>query len=904
MNKLQKYDNFDFMTKSESEIRKTIIDKKLKEIGWQIIHYEKIENCDLTNHAVEEYPTENGPADYALFVNNKLLGIIEAKKVEIDPQNVLEQAKRYSKGCKETIGVWNDFKVPFLYSTNSEQIWFADVRDEIYYARELINFHTPTALEERFGRNFETAKKWLKENPIEFEKLRPYQKEAIAAIEKSLIENKRNLMLAMATGTGKTFTLVSSIYRLIKSGFARRVLFLVDRRALAAQAAQAFATFVTPSGNKFNQEYEVYSQKFRREDFDENERFNVEVLPNDYLTNPNSSHTFVYVSTIQRMAINLFGREGAFEENQSDPEITEDAENINIPIHAFDVIIADECHRGYTSKDMNVWRNVLNHFDSIKIGLTATPAAHTVAYFGHPVFKYSYEQAVLDGFLADYRAIKIKSDVRINGIFLNEGELVGIKDPSTGKEKIDELEDEREFNSEEIERSITAPDSNRKILEEIKKYTEEHENQTGRFPKTLIFAVNDIPHISHCDQIVRLAREIFRRGDDFVQKITGNPSVDRPLEKIRHFRNRPNPGIVVTVDMLSTGVDIPALEFIVFMRPVKSRILWAQMLGRGTRKCPDINKEYFTIFDCFNGTLIEYFKNATDFEISIDESTSSIKTEEIIENIWNNIETDYNIKRLIKRLRRIADTMSSEARELFAKFIPDGNMNKFIDALREGLKDKFTETMNILRNEEFQNLLINYPRAVKPFYIAYTVTDNVVSEQLFKYDDKELKPSDYLEEFSKFINENKDKIEPLKILFENPRRWNTQALTELRDILKKKDFDEKKLQEAVLLSKNKAMADIISIIKNAINKSNPLMTAEERVENAFAKLKNEYQFNQQQLEWLNYIKEHLIVNLAIEKENFDLVPILEQHGGLERAKRIFGEDLEKLIEDINFKLVA
>jgi len=760
------------MTESEWQTRKTRIDAQLKALNpaWEIIPYNKnLDISSLKHHAVEEFPTDNGPADYALFVNGKLLGIIEAKKVAINPQNVLEQAKRYSSGCKNTIGVWNSFKVPFLYSSNGEQIWFADIRENNYYSRELLNFHTPDALEEMFNRNLQKAKQWFVENPIDFERLRPYQKDAISAVEIGLIDNKRKMMLAMATGTGKTFTTVCMIYRLIKSGYAKRILFLVDRRALAAQAAQAFSAFITPNGNKFNQEYEVFSQRFKKEDFEEGEKFDIGVMPNEYLTMPTSAHTFVYVSTIQRMAINLFGREGSFSQGESDPEIDEESDKITIPIHAFDVIIADECHRGYTSKDTNIWRSVLNHFDAIKIGLTATPASHTVAYFGNPIYRYTVEQAVLDGYLVDYQAIKIKSDVRINGIFLKEGEKIGLKDPETGKELIDTLEDEREFNSEDIEKKITSPDSNRKILEEIKEYAREHEKRTGRFPKTLIFAVNDIPNISHADQLVNLAREVFGRGDDFVQKITGNPSVDRPLEKIRRFRNRPYPAIVVTVDMLSTGVDIPALEFIVFLRPVKSRILWTQMLGRGTRKCPDINKEYFTIFDCFDGTLIEYFKDTTDFVVEVEETGKTVTIEQIIENIWNNIERDYNTKRLIKRLHRIENTMSAKAREDFSRYIPDGDMAKFADNLREALKNEFTATMNILRNKDFQDLLVNYDRAKNPFYVAYETIDSVVSECVFKYNEKALKPVDYLTAFSEFIQKNKSEIEALSILFLNPR---------------------------------------------------------------------------------------------------------------------------------------
>lgn len=895
------------MTESEWVTRKTRIDARLKALNpkWNIILYkEGMETSRLSHHAVEEYPTANGPADYAMFVNGRLLCILEAKKVGVDPRNVLEQAKRYSSGCKKTIGSWGNYKVPFLYASNGTQIWFADVREENYYARELLDFHTGAALVEMFAKDYPSCKDWLKNTPNETDRLRPYQKEAICAVENGIIENKRRMMLAMATGTGKTFTAVSMIYRLIKSGYARRILFLVDRRALAAQAAQAFASFITPSRNKFNQEYEVFSQRFKKEDFEEGEKFDIEVMPNEYLTAPNIGHTFVYVATIQRMAINLFGREESFTQDISDPDIDEDADKISIPIHAFDVIIADECHRGYTSKDTNIWRSVLNHFDAIKIGLTATPASHTVAYFGSPIYRYTFEQAVLEGFLVDYQAVRIKSDVRINGIFLKEGEKVGIKDTETGKEFIDELEDEREFDSQAVEKDITSPVSNQKIVKEIARYAREHEGKTGRFPKILIFAVNDIPHISHADQLVSIARDVFGRGDEFVQKITGSPSVDRPLEKIRRFRNRPLPCIVVTVDMLSTGVDIPALEFIVFLRPVKSRILWTQMLGRGTRKCPDINKEQFTIFDCFNGTLIEYFKDSTDFVIEVEETGEVVSIQQIIENIWNNVERDYNTKRLIKRLWRIAETMSAKARQDFSNFIQNGNMGGFAGELRQNLKSRFSETMGILRNKEFQNLLVNYDRAKNPFYVAYETQDAVTSEYVFKVGDKQLKPTDYLDAFSKFIHTNKDKIDALTILFKNPRKWNTQALTEIRQVLKKNSFDEEKVRNAHALSGHKAMADIISMVKNADSTQQPLLTAEERVNKAISEILSAHFFNDEQKAWLGYIREHLVINLAIETKLFDLVPVLERRGGLTKARKIFGPELDSILEEINYKLAA
>lgn len=602
----------------EWKTRKERIDKKLKSIKphWSIIKYHNgLDISTLQRRAVEEYPTGNGPADYALFVKGKFLGIIEAKKLGVGPQNVLEQAKRYSRGAFDGPGNWNGYRVPFIFSSNGEVIWFLDVRNEKNISRRISNFHTSEALEEFFSTDKTTGYEWLRNNLININRLRYYQKEATAAVELAITQGKRAMLIAMATGTGKTFTTVALIYGMLESKLGKRILFLVDRRALAAQAVREFASFNTPEGNKFNQEYEIYHQQFRREDIDYDKPFDPKILPDSYLTSPQPSHTFVYVSTIQRMVINLFGWGNAFPQERSDPDYEEDTEKLDIPIHAFDLIIADECHRGYTAKETAIWRDVLEHFDAIKIGLTATPAPHSLSFFDEVIYRYTTDQAIRDGYLVDYETVRIKSDVRLNGVFLKEGDYRGVIDTETGEEIYDQLEDEREFSTEDVERRITVPESNRKIIKEITKYAYKHEEETGRFPKTLIFAVNDLPHTSHADQVVQICREEFGQGDDFVQKITGSPSVDRPLQKIREFRNRPNPRIAVTVDMLSTGVDIPSLEFIVFLRPVKSRILWVQMLGRGTRLCPEINKTHFKIFDCFDGTLIEYFKDTVDFKI-------------------------------------------------------------------------------------------------------------------------------------------------------------------------------------------------------------------------------------------------------------------------------------------------
>ena len=465
--------------------RKSRIDARLKQKGWRLVRFTPALNLKaLDGTAVEELPTANGPADYALFVKGQLLGIIEAKKVTVSPQNVLEQAKRYAAGVFDAAGEWNGLRVPFLYASNGTIIWHLDTRTKKLVSRQLSNFNTPEALEARFAQDASAAGIYLLDTPPEqIPKLRPYQRECIVAVEKSILGNKHDMMVAMATGTGKTYLTVAQVYRLLESKLVRRILFLVDRKALAAQAVREFNAFNTPKGNKFTQEYEVYSQRFQKEDFGDDDPFDPKVLPNEYLTAPKASHTFVYISTIQRMARNLFGAEASFGQLGGDPDVEEDADRLDIPIHAFDLIIADECHRGYSAQATSIWRNTLQHFDAIRVGLTATPAAHTVALFGEPVFRYGVEQAILDGWLVDYDPVAIHSDVRIKGVFLKEGEHIGKIDTETGVEALDNVEDEREFDASAVERDITAPDSNRKIIQEIAKHAYEHEEATGRFPK-------------------------------------------------------------------------------------------------------------------------------------------------------------------------------------------------------------------------------------------------------------------------------------------------------------------------------------------------------------------------------------------------------------------------------------
>ena len=886
---------------TEWQTRKELIDPEIRAAGWNIAPFIPDKPLSAYNRcAIEEYPTDNGPADYALCIDGKILGIVEAKKLSLGPQNVLNQAERYSKGATNNLFNFDGYRIPFLYSTNGEVIWHDDVRHTMHRSRKIFHFHTPDALAERMEQDFHNACNKLIETPIVNDKIRPYQIEANQAIEKAIADRKRHMLVAMATGTGKTFTMVNEVYRLMKSGVAKRILFLVDRRALAAQAVRAFASFEPEPNKKFDKIYEVYSQRFHREDLDESHSFDPKVLPTSYLKDPNPGLAFVYVSTIQRMTINLFGRN--IIPQIGDEPLDEDADQIDIPIHAFDLIIADECHRGYTATESAIWRRTLDHFDAIKIGLTATPAAHTTAYFTEVVYRYEYERAVSEGFLVDYDAVKLSSEVRINGIFLDEGEEVGIIHPETGSETMDQLEDERVFETTEIEHKVTSPHSNRMILEEIKKYALQHEERYGRFPKTLIFAVNDLPHTSHADQLVDIARDLFGRGDSFVQKITGSPTVDRPLQRIREFRNRKLPGIVVTVDMLSTGVDIPDLEYIVLLRPVKSRILFEQMLGRGTRKGENFpDKSHFVVFDCFDGTLLEYFKQATSITAEPPERESRTIIE-IIGDIWNNRDRDYNIRCLVKRLQRIEKEMSGKAREMFSAFISEGDMGRFARDLSRHLREDFVGTMSILRNKDFQDLLVNYPRKQRYFIKAYETEDTVTSSWLIR-DGKgnEYKPDDYLTAFARFIEENVDQIQAIRILLDRPQDWSTDALSELRKRLVAAPgrYTIDNLQKAHELHYHKALVDIISMVKHAVREQEQLFTAEERVKLALVKVTGLRTFTDEQRKWLDRIRDHLVENLSIDREDFDTMPILTRSGGWGKANKVFDNQLEELLQDFN-----
>jgi type I restriction enzyme R subunit len=890
------------MAERESETRRRRIDPKLEAAGWRVVDSPAMTpDTSLWPSALPELPTNDGPADYALCVAQRVQAVVEAKKLTVGPQGVLTQAERYSRGIQQQPRYQGEYGVPFLYSTNGEQIRFHDVRREQNRSRWVSGFHTPEALAEMLTRDLDAQLAAL-DQLTQNERPRPYQVDATAAIEHAIREGKRKMLVTMATGTGKTLMTVDEAYRLMKSGVARRVLFLVDRRALAAQTVRAFASYEAEPGLKFDKIYPVYSQRFQQADIGD-EPFDPSVMPNSLLTAPKLGDAFVYISTIQRMTMNLFGGEKAL--SIDGESVDADVDKLEIPIHAFDLIVADECHRGYSARDQAIWRETLDYFDAIKIGLTATPAAHTMAYFENLAYRYDYTTAVNDGYLVDYDVVRVRSDVRINGVFLAEGEQVDQVNPETGSKQLDLLDDERAFDASAVERDITAPDSNRRILTELKQYADAHRAEHGRFPKTLIFAANDLPHTSHSDQLVEQAREIFNEGDAFVTKITGR--VDRPLQRIREFRNRAKPGIVVTVDLLTTGVDIPDLEFLVLLRPVKSRILFEQMLGRGTRlgdKATD--KAHFVVFDCFDGTLIEYFAATTGITAEPPEGDGK-SLAQIIEEIWRNEDRDYNTKRLVRRLRRIDKNMTGEARELFSRFVDDGDLGAFAEQMPKLLHSAFTLTMQTLRDSEFQRLLEDYQRGQRMFIIAPQVTDTVTSEWMIRGGDGvQYKPGDYLEAFAEFVHREAEQIDALSVLLARPKDWKPGALIALRDALKAapEHFTEANLERAHRATYQKALVDIISMVKHAALDTAPLLTALERVEAAMQRVIDGRLLTAEQSAWMDRIKLHLVQNLSVDRDDFSLVPVLSDHGGWGSANRTFDGQLDELLADINRELAT
>ncbi|MBD2415637.1 type I restriction-modification system endonuclease [Nostoc calcicola FACHB-3891] len=578
----------------ERETRR-LIDAQLRAAGWevdseQLTYSNGIRPQKGKNLAIAEWPTDDGRADYVLFVGLQVIAVVEAKRQSTDVYAAIDQAKRYSRGYKikdnETLpgGPWGEYKIPFIFATNGREflrqlqtksgIWFCDVRRPENIRRPLTTWYKPEAFVDALNQDVDQAHERLAEEGFNYNlQLRDYQIKAIQAVEARLAQGFRELLLAMATGTGKTKTCLILVYRLLKTKRFRRVLFLVDRTVLGEQ-----------TGNVFKETRIENLQTFA-DIFDIKELG--EAIPD--------RDTKVHIDTVQAFV----------------KRILYPSDNTAIPTaDQYDCIVVDECHRGYlldrelsdselTFRDFNdyisKYRRVLDHFDAVKIGLTATPALHTTQIFGEPVYTYSYKEAVIDGHLIDCEPpIRITTALSEDGIMWQAGEAMEYYDPITGRIDLVHAPDEVKIEVEQFNRQVITEEFNRVICEFLAA------NIDPSLPgKTLIFCVKD----DHADIVVNLLKQalIDQYGsveDDAVVKITGK--ADQPSQLIRRFKNEANPKIAVTVDLLTTGIDVPEICNLVFIRRVNSRILYEQMLGRATRRCDEIKKEVFYIYDAVN----------------------------------------------------------------------------------------------------------------------------------------------------------------------------------------------------------------------------------------------------------------------------------------------------------------
>ncbi len=578
----------------EADTRK-IIDQQLKLAGWEAdseaLKYNKGTRPEKNrNRAIAEWPTESGPADYVLFIGLTPVAVVEAKRKNVDVSGALQQTKRYSRtftpSTETTLPAenWGNaaaYRIPFAFSSNGRPflrqlatksgIWFCDLRKTDNLGHPLDGWYTPEGLTALIKRDEAKAHDQLAKTPFNYGfTLRYYQQDAILATEKAIENGQREMLLAMATGTGKTKTCIALIYRLLKAKRFRRILFLVDRSALGEQAANAFKDTRMENLQTFADTFGIKELEEQAPDTD----------------------TAVHIATVQGMVQRLlFAAEGA-----TPPAVDQ-----------YDCIVVDECHRGYlldrelSDTEMTFrgyddyiskYRRVLDYFDACKIGLTATPALHTTQIFGAPVYTYSYREAVIDGFLNDYEPpIQIRTELSTNGIAWKTGEEVKVYDARRNQIELFTAPDEIRIDVEDFNRKVITESFNRVVCEYLAQELDPASRQ-----KTLIFCATD----AHADMVVDLLKKAFaaRYGsvdDDAVIKITG--AADKPLQLIRRYKNERSPNVAVTVDLLTTGVDVPEICNLVFLRRVNSRILFDQMLGRGTRLCDAIGKDAFRVFD-------------------------------------------------------------------------------------------------------------------------------------------------------------------------------------------------------------------------------------------------------------------------------------------------------------------
>ncbi|MDE7542846.1 type I restriction-modification system endonuclease [Bacillus cereus] len=868
---------------SEAETR-TIIDEKLRQAGWEA------DSVNLTfqkgtrpekgrNMAIAEWTVKGGRADYALFIGKQLVGFIEAKAKHKKVSSILDsQTKLYARNVYQhedeiLMPTMGEYKAPFLYATNGRPylkqlkdesgIWFWDSRKSLEHSRPLEGWHSPMDLQMLLEQDDQDADKKLEEESIEKFSLRPYQQNAVLSVESGLKDGKRRMLVAMATGTGKTRTAIALMYRLIKAKKCRRILFLVDRKSLGTQTEDSLKD-TKFDGLAFTDIYDVKTL----------EHISPEI------------ETKVHIATVQGMVKRLF---------YSDDE--------NLPtVGQYDFIVVDEAHRGYTSdremseeemefRDQNdyisQYRRVIDYFDAACLGLTATPALHTTDIFGMPIYKYSYSEAVLDGALVDHEPPYVfKTELMEAGIKFEKGDEVQVYDVDQQELKLEEMEDTVQFDVEQFNKKVITEPFNSAVLNKLTDYIDPTSKE-----KTLIFAVND----AHADMIVRLLKEAYKeRGDevedDAIMKITGY--IHKPLDAIKRFKNERLPNVVVTVDLLTTGVDVPAITNLVFLRRVQSRILYDQMLGRATRLCTDIGKTHFNIYDAVG--IYDNLKSYTDMKPVVKQQNYSI--DDLYQSLANSNdekEADFYRDQLIAKIQRKKQGLPEEAKQKFTEL----TNGKSIDDWARELQ---SVTPELARKQEILfEYVSQYRTRGEKIYISEH--EDRVTKVERGYGEGNNRPEDYLEGFEQFVKENINLIPALQIVCTRPKELTRQDLRELITILETKGFKQSHLQTAWKQTKNEDIAaDIITFIRQAAL-GDALVDQETRIKRAMQKVYSLHDWTPRQEKWLDRIEKQLLqvpVLAPTPEDAFSEEPF-RRRGGYNMLKREFGEEIDKIVYTIN-----
>ncbi len=871
----------------EADTRR-LIDQQLSLAGWEadsvhLTHAGGARPVKGKNQAIAEWPTETGPVDYALFAGLTAIALVEAKKMSVDVSGVLKQARRYAKGFRldgDAViagGPWPEGnRVPFLFATNGRPylkqlktksgIWFCDVRRPQNLARALPGWYTPEGLVDLGKQDEQAAHGKLEREPTAYLGLRDYQLRAIDAVEKAIEGGQRSCLVAMATGTGKTRTAIGLVYRLLKTQRFRRVLFLVDRSALGEQTEDALGDMRLEGGQTFA---DIYGMK----GLDEAE--------------PESA-TKLHIATIQGMVKRILSPSAA-------------AGGGLPPVDRYDCVVVDECHRGYTLDQemsevelrfrdladyISKYSRVLDHFDAVKIGLTATPAKHTSEIFGPPVFLYSYREAVIDGCLVDHEEpFPIRTELGQQGMLWAKGATMRRFDPRKQAEELCVVEDEVKLEIEVFNSRVITESFNRVVCAALA------EEIDPTLPgKTLIFCATD----AHADLVVDLLKQAFalRYGsveDGAVEKITGAASVDRPLERIRHFKNERLPSVVVTVDLLTTGIDVPKIVNIVFLRRVKSRILYEQMLGRATRLCPAIEKTSFRIFDAVDiygalepvSTMGAVVQNVSlPFEALVGELSTAPDAEA----------QELSLEQLLARLQRKRRAMKDEALERFEALAGMGP-----EALVRSLKGQ-------------------PPASAAAFFRAHPglvpfldeggtgartmiISDHADARVLIEHQGRKQRPEDFLEAFAVFLKSKINDLPALIVVTQRPRDLTRAELKALKLALDGAGYSETALRSAW---KGQTNADIAASIVGFIRRAalgDALVPYAQRVDRAVAKIVAGRSFTQVQRKWLERLGKQLKIEEVVDRAALDRGQFKDE-GGFARLDKVFDGELERVLGDL------